>query len=123
MTGGYVDGYVLCIPKKNRAAYTKMAKEAGPYWMKHGALAYFECLGDDLKSMGGTMSFKQLAKPKPTEEVWFSFIIYKNKKHRDQVNAKVMKDTQEMYTEEDAKKMPFDMKRMAYGGFKAMVQY
>jgi len=73
--------------------------------------------------MGGTMSFKQLAKPKPTEEVWFSFIIYKNKKHRDQVNAKVMKDTQEMYTEEDAKKMPFDMKRMAYGGFKAMVQY
>jgi alkaline phosphatase len=118
----YVDGFVLVVPKKNLSMYRKMAREGKKIWMKHGALDYKECKGDDLrvKPMGdipAPLSFIKLAKAKPSETVWFSFIVYRSKKHRNQVNAKVMK---QMKKEEEKWKnmpMPFDMKKMAYGGF------
>jgi uncharacterized protein YbaA (DUF1428 family) len=123
----YVDGFVLVVPKKNVEAYRKMAKEGGKSWMKHGALGYFECMGDDLNpNMGGPtpMRFQKLTKAKPTETVWFSFIVYKSRKHRDQVNKKVMKEMDEYVSKHPEKMiMPFDLKRMAYGGFKPMVEF
>lgn len=120
----YVDGFVLVIPKKNIAAYRKMAMEGAKMWMKYGALQYFECMGDDLNPYGKGpkgLTFPELTKLKKNETVWFSFIVYKSKKHRDQVNKKVMAQM-----DKDAEKykdmpMPFDMKRMAYGGFKPVV--
>jgi uncharacterized protein YbaA (DUF1428 family) len=115
----YVDGFVLPVPKKNLAAYKKMATWGKKIWMKHGALQYFECVGDDLKSMPQCGNFKALADLKPNETVFFSFIVYKNKAHRDAVNKKVMA---EMQKETMPKTMPFDSKRMAYGGFKTLVQ-
>ena len=87
----YVDGFVLPIPKKNAAAYRRMAQKAGKIWREHGALEYVECIGDDVKP-GKHTSFPQSVKLKPGEVVWFSFIVYKSRKHRDRVNAKVMKD-------------------------------
>ena len=120
----YIDGFVLVVPKNKIAAYTKLARLAGKIWKKHGALEYFECIGDDLRpNMGckGT-TFSQLAKLKKGETVWFSFIVYKSKTHRNQVNAKVMKDPQMNLADLKDKPMPFDMKRMSYGGFKAMVE-
>ncbi|MDP3995135.1 MAG: DUF1428 domain-containing protein [bacterium] len=122
----YVDGFVLVVPKKRVAEYKKMAREAGKMWMKQGALAYFECVGDDLKpNMGGMQSllFPKLTSLKPSETVWFSYIEYKSKTHRDQVNKKVMKEM-EKYHKNDPdhmKNMPFDMKRLSYGGFKVEV--
>jgi uncharacterized protein YbaA (DUF1428 family) len=122
----YIDGFVIVIPKKNAAAYRKMAADGAKTWKKCGALEYFECMGDDLrtKSMGGMkpLEFTKMAKAKPNETVWFSFIVFKSKKHRNEVNAKVMKEM-----EKDAAKykdfvMPFDPKRMAYGGFQAIVE-
>ncbi len=117
----YVDGFVIPIKKKNLAAYKKMAALGGKVWMKHGALQYFECVGDDLKSAAKwkCVPFYTLAKAKADETVVFSFIIYKNKAHRNSVNAKVMKDP--AMHPEGMKNMPFDMKRMAVGGFKVMV--
>ena len=119
----YVDGFVIPVEKKNVAAYKKMAAWGKKMWMKHGALQYFECAGDDLNGMPGCSDFKTLAGVKPTETVFFSFIVYKSKAHRDAVNKKVMA---EMQKQEKVKKtplkMPFDIKRMAYGGFKALVQ-
>lgn len=121
----YVDGFVLVVPKKNLKAYKEMANWGKKLWMKHGALEYKECMGDDLitKSAGGMkpLSFTQLAKPKSNETVWFSFITYKSKKHRDQVNAKVMKDPLMNDPKWKDKPMPFDMKQMAHGGFKVIV--
>lgn len=121
----YVDGFVLVVSKKNRALYRKMAKMGKKMWMKHGALDYKECVGDDMrpKGMGGMkhLLFPKMAKAKPTEDVWFSFIVYKSKKHRDEVNAKVMKEMDKQMAKYKNKPMPFDMKRMAYGGFKVMV--
>ena len=120
----YVDGFVLVVPKKKLAEYRKMAEIGKKMWMKYGALDYKECVGDDLniKPMGGmkTLSFIKMAKAKPTENVWFSFIVYKSKKHRDEVNAKVMKEMMKDPKSKDMS-MPFDMKRMAYGGFKVIV--
>ena len=121
----YVDGFVLAVPSKNMKAYKKMASDAAKMWKKHGALGYFECMGDDLQpdTHGAKiLQFPKLVKLKKGETVWFSFIMYKSKKHRDQVNKKVMKDhaMQEACTKN--KKMPFDLKRMAWGGFKAMVE-
>jgi uncharacterized protein YbaA (DUF1428 family) len=115
----YVDGFVLPVPKKNVKSYVKMAKKAGKIWKKHGALDYKECVGDDLKTQMG-IPFSKLAKTKPGETVFYSFIVYKSRSHRDQVNKKVMKDPaiQSMC---DPKKMPFDCKRMTYGGFKVLV--
>ena len=116
----YVDGFVLCVPKKNLKAYTKMAQMAGKVWKEHGALEYLECIGEDLKTPMG-VPFPKLAKAKAGEIVVFSYIVYKSRAHRDKVNAKVMKDPRlnEMCGKDMT--MPFDMKRMAYGGFKVIV--
>lgn len=119
----YVDGFVLPVPKKNLAAYRKMASEAGKVWMKYGALQYLECAGDDLApKMEGMkiMTFPQMVKTKPDETVLFSFIVFKSRAHRDKVNAKVMK---EMMNDPACKdiQMPFDVKRMTYGGFATIV--
>ena len=123
----YVDGFVLLVPKKNTAAYTKMAKEAGKSWMKHGAVAYFECKADDLKvpDMGGekAWSFPDMTKQKPGEAVWYSFIIYKSKAHRNQVLKKVMKEMNDYMEKHGPMKMPFDLKRMAMASFQPMVEY
>lgn len=113
----YVDGFVLVVPKKKIASYTKMARFAGKVWREHGALEYRECVGDDLKVKFG-MPFTKLAKTKPTETIVFSYIVYKSRAHRDKVNAKVMADPRMQKIPPD---MPFDPKRMAYGGFTTIV--
>ena len=116
----YVDGFVLCVPKKNLPTYRRIATAAGKVWMEHGALDYVECVGDDLK-IKGMFSFLELAKPKAGETVCFSYISYKSRAHRDRVNAKVMKDPRMDKMMQQSKAMPFDVKRMAYGGFKSLV--
>ena len=115
----YVDGFVIPVAKGKVAEYKKMAALGKKTWMKHGALQYFECVGDDLDGMPGCGSFKQLAALKPSETAFFSFIIYKNKAHRNAVNKKVMAD---LSTQDMGKTMPFDLKRMAFGGFKTLIQ-
>ena len=115
----YVDGFVLVVPKKKIAIYKKMATRAAMVWRDHGALDYRECVGDDLKVKFG-LPFTKLAKTKPSETVVFSYIVYKSRAHRDKVNAKVMEDKR--IIEGMPKEMPFDMKRMAYGGFKTIVE-
>jgi uncharacterized protein YbaA (DUF1428 family) len=115
----YVDGFVLPVPKRKRAAYLKMARKAGKVWREHGALDYKECVADDVKP-GKWTSFPQSVKLKKDEVVWFSFIVYKNRKQRDRVMAKVMKDKR-LASMMDPKSMPFDGKRMIFGGFKVAV--
>jgi uncharacterized protein YbaA (DUF1428 family) len=115
----YVDGFVLPVPKRNAGAYRQIARKAGKIWREHGALAYVECIADDVKP-GKWTSFPQSVKLKPNEVVWFSWIVYKSRRHRDRVNAKVMKDKRMAAMNGGA--MPFDGKRMIYGGFKAMVE-
>jgi uncharacterized protein YbaA (DUF1428 family) len=115
----YVDGFVLPIPRKNTAKYRSIARLAGKVWRDHGALAYMECIADDVKK-GKHTSFPQSVKLKPGEVVWFSYIVYKSRQHRDRVLAKVMKDKR-LANMMDPKKMPFDGKRMFWGGFKVMV--
>jgi uncharacterized protein YbaA (DUF1428 family) len=126
MKGGYVDGFVFPVPKKNFGAYKKMASEAAKVWKKFGALAYYECQGEDLKpnSQGGmkTRAFKDAAKAGPSDEVWFSFIVFKSRAHRDSVNKKVMAYFEKKYAEAKDMSMPFDPKKMVYGGFKAIVR-
>lgn len=117
----YVDGFVLVVPKSKVNEYKKMAREASAIWMKHGALSYKECMLDDKKPRWVTFTFPIMAKAKPSETVWFSYIEYKSKKHRDAVNKKVMKEMDEKYADQKDKPMPFDMKRMAYGGFTVIV--
>src|SRR5262249_25479354 len=119
-TMSYVDGFLLCVPTANLKEYTKMAQKGRKVWMEHGALGYFECQGDDLE-IPNMLSFNKVAKPKEGEVVIFSFIIYKSKAHRNAVNKKVFADPR-LSEGMDPKKMPFDMKRMAYGGFKAIVE-
>jgi uncharacterized protein YbaA (DUF1428 family) len=116
----YVDGFVLPVPKRNVEAYRRMAQKAGKIWREHGALEYIECAGDDVKP-GKLTSFPQSVKLKAGETVFFSWIVYKSRAHRDRVNAKVMKDPR-VANMMDAKKMPFDGKRMFWGGFKTMVE-
>jgi Uncharacterized conserved protein len=116
----YVDGFVLPIPKKNVAAYTRIAKKAGKIWKKHGALDYYECLGDDLNTPMA-MPFPKGIKAKPNETIVLAFIIFKSRAHRDKVNAAVMKDPA-IHQLCDPKDMPFDCKRMLYGGFKTIVE-
>jgi uncharacterized protein YbaA (DUF1428 family) len=115
----YVDGFVIPVPKKKLGAYVRMAQKAGKVWREHGALEYRECAGDDLKSRFG-IPFPRSAKVKPGETVIFSWILFKSRAHRDRVNAKAMKDPRitEMC---DSGSMPFDAKRMVYGGFKVLV--
>ncbi len=115
----YVDGYVLPIPKKNLQTYRRMAKKAGKIWREHGALEYRECVGDDLATKMA-MPFTRPLKTKPTETVVFAWVVFKSRAHRDRVNAKVMKDPR-IAASMDLKSMPFDVKRMVYGGFKTLV--
>lgn len=118
--GAYVDGFIIPIPKKNTAKYVKMAREASRVWKKFGALEYKECMIEDIKPAFVTLSFAKMAKTKPNEAVWFSYILFKSRKHRDSVNKKVMAYFAKKYTEK--MEMPFDMNRFSYGGFKVMVQ-
>ncbi len=115
----YVDGFVVPVPKKNLAAYRRMARKAGKIWREHGALEYIECVADDVKP-GKHTSFPQSVKLKPGELVVFSWIVYKSRAQRDRINKKVMEDPRlaEMM---DPKKLPFDGKRMFWGGFKVLV--
>lgn len=115
----YIDGFIIPVPKKNLKAYEKMASAAGKIWIKHGALEYVESLADDV-SKGKITSFPRSVKLKGTEKVFFSYAVYKSRKHRDQVLAKVMKDEQ-LGKLWDA--MPFDGMRMIYGGFKTVVKF
>jgi uncharacterized protein YbaA (DUF1428 family) len=115
----YVDGFVLPVPKRNVEAYRRMARKAGKIWREHGALEYRECVGDDLKVKMG-VPFSRLVRMKPGETVCFSWIVYKSRAHRDRVNAKVMKDPR-LAASMEGQAMPFDMKRMLYGGFKVLV--
>jgi uncharacterized protein YbaA (DUF1428 family) len=115
----YIDGFVLVVPKKNIKAYSRMALAAGKIWREHGALEFLECVGDDLQVRMG-VPFPRLAKTKAGETVFFSFIVYKSRAHRDSVNKRVMKDPR-MAKMMEKGPMPFDPKRMAYGGFKALV--
>jgi uncharacterized protein YbaA (DUF1428 family) len=123
---GYVDGFVLPVPKSKLKIYRKMAGEAAKVWKKHGALEYFECAGDDLSpDMGGMKiaRFPKMARAKPNETVVFAFIVFKSRVHRDSVNRKVMKDMKEWEKKSGKKmEMPFDVKRMAYGGFRTLVK-
>jgi uncharacterized protein YbaA (DUF1428 family) len=114
----YVDGFVIPVPKGKVAEYRKMAAMGKKMWMKYGALQYFECVGDDLQS-SMALSFSKVIKPKPGETVVFSWIVFKSRSHRDKVNAKVIKDPR--ICGMDPKTMPFDCKRMLYGGFKTIV--
>jgi len=122
----YIDGFVLPIPKDKINEYKKMAGLMAKLTKKYGALEYIEAVGEDMSPKGmGQMKFTkfpQMAKAKPGETVVFSFIVYKSRKHRDQVNAKIMKDPVMQDPEWKDKPMPFDMKRMAYGGFKSIVE-
>lgn len=122
----YVDGFVLVVPKDKAQDYKKMAEEGAELWMRHGALQYFECKGDDLetKDMGGmkALEFPKLANAKADEEVWFSFIVFNSKEHRDEVNKKVMDEMNEIYKDKKDMPMPFDMSKMAYGGFSVVVE-
>ena len=114
----YVDGFLLAVPKRKLQAYRRIAQRAGRVWRQHGALEYRECAGDDLKVKFG-VSFARAARLKAGETAVFSWIVYKSRAHRDRVNAKVMKDPRMQTMMNDP--MPFDMKRMSYGGFRVLV--
>jgi uncharacterized protein YbaA (DUF1428 family) len=118
----YVDGFVFAVPTKNVKAYKKMASDAGKIWVKYGALSYVECIGDDIKKskMAG-LFFPDMVKLKKGQKVGFSFITYKNRKHRDSVNKKVFADP--IMNQWDGKSMPISMDQMSYGGFEVIVEY
>lgn len=120
----YVDGFVLVVPKGKEAEYQKMAEMGRDSWMKHGALQYFECRGDDLKQqeMGDMKSraFQEMAGATADDNVWFSFIVFESKEHRDEVNKKVMDEMNEM--DPGDFDMPNEMQKMAYGGFEVAVE-
>lgn len=122
----YVDGFVLVVSNDKAEEYKKMAEEGRDIWMKHGALEYYECIGDDLepKDMGGmkSLGFTAMAKANPDETVWFSFVVFNSKEHRDEVNKKVMDEMNEKYKDAKDFSMPFDMQRMAQGGFQVEVE-
>ena len=115
----YVDGFVLLVPRKNVPAYRRMAQASGKIWREHGALEFRECVGDDLKVKMG-LPFPRLARLRRGETVFFSWIVYKSRAHRDSVNKKVMKDPRIAKMMQQGP-MPFDPKRMAYGGFRVLV--
>jgi uncharacterized protein YbaA (DUF1428 family) len=116
----YVDGFIVAVPKKNLPAYVRMAKKAGKVWREHGALDYREWVADDVK-VGKRTSFPRSVKLKPDETVVFSWIIYKSRAHRDRVNAKVMADKR-LADMMNPKTLPFDAKRMIFGGFESLVK-
>lgn len=115
----YIDAFVLPVSRRNLPAYLRMARRAGKIWREHGALEYRECVGDDLRAVR-VKPFPKLAKARAGETVIFSWIVFRSRKHRDRVNASAMKDPRilKMMTKEAC---PFDVKRMAYGGFKIAV--
>ena len=115
----YVDGFLLPVPRKNVEVYRQLARKAGKVWRDHGALEYKECVGDDLRVKWG-LPFTRASKSKTGETVVFSWIVYKSRAHRDRVNAKVMKDPR-LAKMMEPKAMPFDVKRMVYGGFRVIV--
>jgi len=115
----YVDGFVIPVPKRNVEAYRRMARKAGKIWREHGALEYRECVGEDL-DIKMCLPFTRGIKSKPGETIIFAWITYKSRKHRDAVNAKVMKDPR---LNKMPIKMPFDVKRMLYGGFETIVKF
>lgn len=118
----YVDGFVFAVPKKNRAAYIKMAQEGKRMFTKLGAIDYKECrLDDDHGDRFGGMTFRKLIKAKPSEEVWFSYVMYKNKKQRDAANKKMAEGMKEWEKQGKKMKMPFEMSRMAVAGFDVVV--
>jgi uncharacterized protein YbaA (DUF1428 family) len=114
----YVDGFVIPVPKKNLKTYARMAKLGAEMWMKYGAIDYKECVGEDLQNKWGT-TFSRMMKLKPGETVVFSYIVFKSRAHRDRVNATVIKEMEKMG---NMTEMPFEMKRMLYGGFKVLVE-
>ena len=116
----YFDGFVVPVPKKKLDAYRRMAKTASKVWRDHGALEYVECVADDVKP-GKVTSFPQSVKLKPGETVVFAYVVYKSRAQRDRVMAKVMKDPR-LADMMDPKKMPFDAKRIFWGGFKGMIE-
>lgn len=116
----YVDGFVVPVPKKNLDAYRKLARKAGKVWKEHGALAYVECVGDDVPP-GKVTSFDKSVKLKAGEVVAFSWIVYKSRAQRDRINKKVMADPR-LADMMDSKQLPFDGKRMIFGGFKTIVE-
>ena len=116
----YVDGFVVPVPKRKIQAYKRMARKAGKIWREYGAIDYVECLADDVKP-GKTTSFPQAVKLKAGETVVFAYIVYKNRRDRDRINKLVMSDTR-LADMMDPKKMPFDGKRMFWGGFKKLVE-
>jgi len=122
----YVDGFVLVVPKNKAEEYRKMAEGGRDMWMKYGALEYYECRGDDLvpQEIGGekARAFTEMTGANSDETVWFSFIVFKSKEHRDEVNAKVMEEMNKQMEGSKDMPMPFDMKRMAYGGFQVEVE-
>ncbi len=115
----YIDGFVLTVPKKNLAAYRKIATKASKVWRDHGALEYRECVGDDMK-VQGTVAFPKLAKAKPGEVVIFAYVVFKSRRHRDAANKKIMADPR-IGAMCDEVKAVFDCSKMAYGGFKTLV--
>ena len=115
----YVDGFIVPVPIKNLPAYRRMSRLMGKIWREHGALEYRECIADDVK-VGKVTSFPQSVKLKAGETVIFAWIVYKSRTHRDRVNARAMKDPR-LAAMMNAKSMPFDGKRMFYGGFKVMI--
>lgn len=115
----YVDGFLLPVPRKNLAAYRRISAKAGKIWREYGALEYRECVGDDLPSKGAA-SFARRTRRRPGETVVFSWIVYRSRAHRDRVNAKIMTDPR-MAAMMGSLPMPFDVKRMSYGGFKVFV--
>ncbi len=116
----YVDGFVLPVPKANLEAYRRLSRKCGKIWKEYGALAYVECAADDVKP-GKLTSFPQAVKLKPDETVIFSWIVYTSRTQRDRINAKVMKDPR-LNAMMDPKAMPFDARRMFWGGFKSIVE-
>jgi len=115
----YVDGFVLPLPKDKVGEYQTLAESAAKIWMKHGALAYHECVADDMNAEFCT-PFPKLAGTKDDETVVFAYVVYKSREHRDEVNKKVMADPG---LKCDPNNMPFDVSRMAYGGFKSIVSF
>ena len=122
----YIDGFALVVPKDKAEEYKKMAEDGRDAWIKYGALEYYECRGDDLvpQEMGGekARAFPEIIGATSEDTVWFSFIVFKSKEHRDEVNAKVMEDMNKQMEGQKNMPMPFDMKRMAYGGFRVEVE-
>ena len=117
----YIDAFVIPILKKKVPAYRRIAKKSGRIWLEYGALEFRECIGDDLKPEGIKIGFPKLAKLKAGETVIFSWIVYKSRAHRDRVNARVMKDPRIAAMMTDPNAMPFDGRRMTYGGFTMIV--